>query len=172
MAAREPLPPPPPPPGGADGPVLLGWLVMVQRWLEKVYRRVDAALQLAWDQLDTAGSRLEDLDDRPHGILQDVALADETGADGATPKHLTDLQAKADADHRNATSGAHGATGALIGAGDLATPATAGVVFRADPVADLNLPASNPPTQGEVQAIGDKVDELLARLRAAGLLTP
>jgi hypothetical protein len=172
MAAREPLPPPPAPPGGIDGVALLGWLVQVQRWLEKAYRRIDAALQLAWVQLDTAGSRLEDLDDRPHAALQDVVLADEGGADSTTAKHLTDIQAKAAVDHRNATSGAHGATGALIGAGDLATPGTAGVVFRADAVADLNLSASNPPTQGEVQAVGDKLDELLARLRAAGLLTP
>jgi len=172
MAEREPLPPPPKPPGGADRASLLGWLVLVQRWLEKVYRRIDTALQLAWAQLDTAGSKLADLDDRPHSALQDVALADESGTDAVTPKHLTDAQAKAGADHRNATSGVHGATGAVIGAGDLATGVTAGVVFRTDPVADLNLTASNPPTQSEVQAIGDKVDELLARLRAAGLLTP
>jgi hypothetical protein len=172
MPTREPLPPPPRPPGGADPAALAGWLPLVQRWLEKVYRRTDAALQLAWAQLDTAGSRLEDLDERPHSALQDVALADPLGTDAATPKHLTDAVAKAGADHRNQTSGAHGATGALIGAGDLATGVAAGVVFRADAVADLNLAASDPPTQGQVQAIGDKVDELLSRLRAAGLLTP
>jgi hypothetical protein len=172
MAAREPLPPPPRPPAGADPAALRGWLPLVQRWLEKVYRRTDAALQLAWTQLDTAGSRLEDLDQRPHSALQDVALADAQGTDAATPKHLTDAEARAGADHRAATSGAHGATGALIGAGDLATDLTAGVVFRAGAVADLNLAASDPPTQAQVQAIGDKVDELLSRLRAAGLLTP
>jgi len=172
MPAREPLPPPPRPPAGADPTALLGWLILVQRWLEKVYRRTDAALQLAWTQLDTAGSRLQDLDERPHSALQDVVLADALGTDDATPKHLTDAEAKAGADHRAATSGAHGATGALIGAGDLATGLTAGVVFRAGAVADLGLNVTDPPTRVEVQAIGDKVDELLARLRAAGLLTP
>lgn len=37
-------------------------------------------------------------------------------------------------------------------------------------VADLNQTISDPPTQAEVQAISDKVDELLAALRAAGLM--
>lgn len=36
--------------------------------------------------------------------------------------------------------------------------------------ADLNQTVSSPPTQGEVQAISDKVDELLAALRANGPL--
>lgn len=34
-------------------------------------------------------------------------------------------------------------------------------------IADLNQTITNPPTQAEVQAISDKVDELLAALRAA-----
>jgi hypothetical protein len=172
MATREPLPPPPRSPATSEGPALASWLVLVQRWLEKAYRRIDAALQLAWQQIDTAGSKLADLETRPHSALQDVEIADATGADDTTPRHLTDADAKAGADHRNATSDVHGATGAVVGAGDLATPVTSGVVFQADAVADLNLAPSNPPTQAEVQAIGVKLDELLGRLRAAGLLNP
>jgi len=172
MAEREPLPPPPRSPATVEGPALSSWLVLVQRWLEKAYRRIDAALQLAWQQIDTAGSKLDDLETRPHSALQDVEIADETGTDDVTPKHLTDADAKAAADHRSATSNVHGATGAVIGASDLATTDTAGVAFQADGVADLNLASSNPPTQAEVQAIGDKLDELLGRLRAAGLMNP
>lgn len=41
---------------------------------------------------------------------------------------------------------------------------------QAAAVADLNQTISDPPTQAEVQAISDKIDELLAALRAAGLM--
>lgn len=37
-----------------------------------------------------------------------------------------------------------------------------------DVIADLNQTISNPPTQAEVQAISDKVDEILAEFKAAG----
>ncbi len=37
-------------------------------------------------------------------------------------------------------------------------------------VADLNQTISNPPTQAEVQAISDKIDELLAAMRTANRL--
>ena len=40
----------------------------------------------------------------------------------------------------------------------------------ASAVTDLDQTISNPPTQAEVQALSDKVDELLAALRAAGLM--
>jgi hypothetical protein len=36
--------------------------------------------------------------------------------------------------------------------------------------ADLNQTISDPPTQAEVQAISDKVDALLAKLRTAGVI--
>jgi hypothetical protein len=39
-------------------------------------------------------------------------------------------------------------------------------------VNDLNLTVSNPPTQGEVQAIANKIDELLFFMRQAGHLVP
>lgn len=41
---------------------------------------------------------------------------------------------------------------------------------QAAAVADLGQTISDPPTDVEVQAISDKVDELLASLRAAGLM--
>lgn len=37
----------------------------------------------------------------------------------------------------------------------------------AKPVADLGLTITDPPTQADVQAISDKVDELLTKMRAA-----
>ena len=68
----------------------------------------------------------------------------------------------------------------LTGGGDIttsrtidlsaATTSVIGGVEKATAVADLNQTISSPPTQGEVQAISDKVDELLATMRAAGQL--
>ena len=37
---------------------------------------------------------------------------------------------------------------------------------RIEAVADLNQTISDPPTQAEVQAISDKIDELLGKLRS------
>lgn len=39
---------------------------------------------------------------------------------------------------------------------------------QATAIADLNQTITDPPTQAEVQAISDKVDEILAALRASG----
>lgn len=38
-------------------------------------------------------------------------------------------------------------------------------------IADLNQTITNPPTQAEVQAISDKIDEILAAMRAAETLS-
>jgi len=56
----------------------------------------------------------------------------------------------------------------VITTNDTATAAAAGIVLAAGNVAQLAQAVSNPPTQAEVQAISDKVDELLAALVAAG----
>lgn len=51
-----------------------------------------------------------------------------------------------------------------------ATTLKAGSVKQAAAVADLNQTIGSPPTQAEVQAISDKVDELMAAQRTAGQL--
>lgn len=53
---------------------------------------------------------------------------------------------------------------------DVATTGTAGLVLQAADVADLNQTISGSYTQSEVQALSDKVDELLGALRTAGVL--
>jgi len=53
---------------------------------------------------------------------------------------------------------------------DDATTSLKGVVNEAAAVADLSQTISSPPTQAEVQAISDKIDELLGVMRTAGLL--
>jgi hypothetical protein len=64
---------------------------------------------------------------------------------------------------------AHGATGDIVGDQDYATTLAYGVVKQASAVADLNQTIAGP-SIAEVQAISDKVDELLAALRTAGVL--
>lgn len=54
---------------------------------------------------------------------------------------------------------------------ELAAAVEAGANKAAAAVADLGQTISDPPTQAEVQAISDKVDEILAALRAAGLMS-
>ena len=44
------------------------------------------------------------------------------------------------------------------------------IVDKMQTTTDLNQTISDPPTQAEVQAISDKVDELLSNLRDAGHL--
>lgn len=53
---------------------------------------------------------------------------------------------------------------------EIADAIDAGSNAQAAAVADLGQTISDPPTQAEVQAISDKVDELLAAMRAAGQL--
>jgi len=56
----------------------------------------------------------------------------------------------------------------VITTDDTATAAKEGIVLAAANVAQLAQAVSNPPTQAEVQALSDKVDELLAALVASG----
>jgi hypothetical protein len=54
--------------------------------------------------------------------------------------------------------------------GAAATPTMAGVLRQLNNIAELNQTISDPPTQVEVQAISDKIDELLAELIAQGVM--
>lgn len=55
---------------------------------------------------------------------------------------------------------------------DTASSTVAGIVMAAVAIADLAQTISATPTQAEVQAISDKMDELLGGMRTAGLLEP
>lgn len=45
-----------------------------------------------------------------------------------------------------------------------------GGVYKLSSIADLNQTISDPPTQAEVQAISDKIDEMLAAMRVSEML--
>lgn len=71
-------------------------------------------------------------------------------------------------------AGQYGARGREAEADPLTNPGlgTMAVAGEIAAVADLNQTISAAPTQGEVQAISDKVDELLAAMRAADHMRP
>lgn len=138
-------------------------------WFTQIFTRLTSASQTLWSQIDTANSALTDLEDRSHSLLENVLSVDETDSDTTKNKHTSNALAKSSADHQAATS-AHGAIGDLIGSGNTASVASAGVVLQATAVSDLGQNISDPPTETEVQAISDKIDELLASLRTAGVV--
>lgn len=61
-------------------------------------------------------------------------------------------------------------TNLIVNVEKTATTTEQGRVLKGTAVANLNLTISNPPTQAQVQAISNKVDQLLAVLRTAGLI--
>lgn len=58
----------------------------------------------------------------------------------------------------------------VVSTNNLGTTSVPGIVKKAVAVVDLVQAITNPPTQAEVTAIQNKVNELLASLRAAGSL--
>jgi hypothetical protein len=58
----------------------------------------------------------------------------------------------------------------VVTQGTLAATAVAGAVKKALAVADLVTAIGNPPTQAQVTEIRDKINALMASLRAAGLV--
>ncbi len=125
----------------------------LRQWLVKVLTpRVSDGDAIKWDQIAKSGASVEDLE-------------------------ISDSEAAAN--HRAATS-AHGATGDLVGQGDLATTSVAGVVKQAATVSDVAASLVNPsPAYSEAEAqsvatqvktVSDRLDTLLAALRASGSL--
>ena len=58
------------------------------------------------------------------------------------------------------------------GAVTISTPTLISPLGGLNNITDLNQTITNPPTQAEVQALSDKVDEILAKLRISGIIIP
>ncbi len=142
-------------------------------WYAELVKNIPGAGSITWTSVDKTGSALADLVSRPHSALTSILEADPASADATRNKHVAsnDLKLAADdrvvtAAHRAATS-AHGATGDVVGVGDTATDAVAGVVLQGAAVADANAVGATY-SQAEVQNIVDQFNALLAALRTAG----
>lgn len=145
---------------GRDAPV----------WFARLWNEVrDTITTILWADIDKAGSTLADIETRAHASLQSIGEADSADTDTTKDKHVSNAQMKAAADHIAATN-AHGATGDLIGSGDLATTGAAGVIAQGAAVADIASADAATQTAGyvqaDVQSIATLANETKAQLNA------
>lgn len=163
------------------------------RWWNNVRTLLGDAAQIVWTQINFTGSLLTSIETRLHSNLQTIEGADDTDTDATQNKHVSNNDMKVNTDHVAATS-AHGATGAVIGAGDLATTIAVGVVLEAAAVTDAvastvsvtsadatDLTTNNTLTNEikgdvntlvtDVNAVKDQLNSLMANLRTSGALS-
>lgn len=77
----------PPPPRTTD-------VRMWASWYDAVYRFLTGALTIDWAVVSKIGSKLSDLETRPHSDLQSILGADATSSDTTQNKHISNAQAK------------------------------------------------------------------------------
>jgi hypothetical protein len=136
----------------------------------------DTITSLLWADIDKTGSTLADIETRTHSALQSIGEADDTDTDTVKDKHVSNAQVKGYADATSAATthiaatNAHGATGDLIGAGDLADTGAAGVIVQGAAVADVASADAATQTAGyvqaDVQSIATLANETKAQLNA------
>ena len=177
------------PPGAPrDAPAwfILFWVGVLKWWTARLKPHLVKENRLGWTQTSKTGSSVADLTDHSHASLTDVLQADETSADTAGYKHVSNAQMKANKDHRDANSDVHGATGRIVGRGDLATTLQTGVVLQAAARSDsaatvttadaagVTYDAAEETLLNELKADHNTLvvqfNDLLAKLRTAGVL--
>ena len=144
---------------------------------------------MPWISIDKAGSKLSEIETRPHNQLQSVEQADDTLGDSIAGKHVTNLQVKNYGAHvRNISGNPHGTfhntLDGITQADDTSTDSTAGkhttnaqlkvykdhtmltTVHHVAMAAQVNSVAATLP------ALVTDFNALLAKLRATGRLTP
>ena len=100
------------------------------------------------------------MDADANGLPDDSGLSVANVSDAVTKRHAqntdTDLDATFEASLKNADNHTSGSTNYVLA--------------RQAAEADLDQTITDPPTQAEVQAISDKVDAILAKLRSANVI--
>lgn len=162
----------------------------VNRWMEQLRSFINGIGVFAWTSLDFEGSSLADVEDRSHGLLQDIQDADETSSDITKNRHVSNAQIKTLYDRTGAASETTSGiislasdvevqtgtddTKAVTPAGLSARTATAtrtGMVLQAAVVSDaptsgVEVTSADAATQGgayvqaDVQSIADLSNEL------------
>lgn len=69
------------------------------KWFDRIWMILSAIPGISWDVVDKAGSKLSDIETRPHSMLQSVYGSDATNSgivieDTIHVKHVSDEQAK------------------------------------------------------------------------------
>jgi hypothetical protein len=94
------------------------------RWIQQLQRVLSFSGGIAWSIVDKAGSKLTDIEDRSHSMLQDV-LAWVTGTDTAKVRHISNADGKAWQDHIEVTNGnPHGTDHSQLDAIGVLVPGT------------------------------------------------
>ena len=71
-----------------------------QKWFDRIWMILSGAPGISWDIVSKVGSSLDDIETRPHSMLQDVLQSDDTSSSSALEKHVTDEQMKKYEDSR------------------------------------------------------------------------
>lgn len=71
-----------------------------ERWIQQIQRILSFAGGIAWEIVNKGSSKLSDIEDRKHSMLQEVKQANDTSASVEVGKHVTDAQVKKYEDHR------------------------------------------------------------------------
>lgn len=92
------LPPPPRSRGGVID------AAETARWYQEIWRVLTGVIGIAWDAISKSGSKLSDLADRTHEMLQEVK-GWSSGADTAQVRHISNANGKVWQDHVAVTDG-------------------------------------------------------------------
>jgi hypothetical protein len=65
----------------------------IERWYQQIYAVLSGNPGIAWDVIDKAGSRLDEIETRGHDLLQDILQADEDSTSADLEKHISNLLA-------------------------------------------------------------------------------
>ncbi len=68
-------------------------------WFGQLQRALSLVGGIDWDKLNKSGSKLSDIETRPHSQLQSIEQADDTSTDATGGKHTTNAQLKGYSDH-------------------------------------------------------------------------
>lgn len=74
-------------------------------WFDAVYKSLSGITGLLWNAIDKTGSRLSDIETRPHSDLQSIQELNVSSTDDTKNRHLSDAQAKVWQDHTNVIAG-------------------------------------------------------------------
>lgn len=142
-------------------------------WIREANQLLSQEGGTAWQLLNFSGSKLSDIETRPHSDLTSIDAADDTDTDNTFDKHVSNAIMKASKDHRDSDA-AHGSNGDIVGFLDLADTLTVGLVLKGATMNEVTLTAGATYTSNEQDMINDlkaQLNSLRTSLQAAGVIS-